>query len=185
MVLRAAVCGCVFVGTVVSTSLAIGIIYAIIAVVYAYLFFRYRVLSRKEKAASRVRWREPQDFRCPVCQHPPADHYSRTGNRFYGCGHLTEAGKRMSPVHVKEAPRFQVRCLCARDQGSLLKEAEEWSYRPPSTPVLMSYLKDFLEPKVEGDCSEVTEEERMRFRRGDVKWRDADQVRPSHLDWHD
>lgn len=135
-----------------ASGVFIAVLYASLVVIYYVLYFRYHRLAAKEKAeASRVRWREPADFVCPVCQHRPAEHFAEKDNTYYGCGYLTGLALNMSRElcswrEVNDAPRFLVRCLCARSQESLLREAEVWSYRLPPTPVLMSYLTDD-EPK--------------------------------------
>lgn len=137
-------------------------------------------LGLADEPDDRPRWREPGEFVCPVCDHRPVEHYAKRHKK--GCG-VAVTGLASSKM-----------CLCARSQEDLLEEAEEWSYLPPRTPVLMAYLigepearerePDSPEPDSAGRAAmpgvpyRVSEAERERFRRGDVKWRDEEQPPP-------
>jgi hypothetical protein len=125
----------------------------VIAMLILYIGFTagglYAVVKapRTKPKSPLVRWNDPIDFPCPVCAHKPAEHFKKDAPRHYGCGHLTQYAEKILEtgyISLHELPRYVTRCLCARTQESLVQEADEWSFRPPSTKTLMGVLSDHL-----------------------------------------
>lgn len=80
-----------------------------------------------------TRWNNPADYRCPVCTHHPKEHYSIDEARYprkYLFGRVEVIRRGCS---VKG-------CLCGRSQEFLMREAETWSFEPPSVAAFSSEL---------------------------------------------
>lgn len=75
-----------------------------------------------------TRWNNPADFKCPVCQHAPKQHYSRND---------WEYPRRILGVEIARMGCGERGCLCGQTQEQMMTAAEKWSFEPPSASALI------------------------------------------------